>query len=107
MVCMRCGASMSGTTGGHYICSKCGFSINDLVYRPSTCEMPVPQAFGIDKGWICPVCGRGLAPWVSTCPCKNSDLTITYSTKLTSKDISQDSNIRNHNYFSLVNDREE
>jgi hypothetical protein len=21
------------------------------------------------KGWICPVCGRGLAPWTSECPC--------------------------------------
>ena len=21
------------------------------------------------EGWICPKCGRGLAPWVSECPC--------------------------------------
>jgi len=21
------------------------------------------------KGWICPKCGRGLAPWASECPC--------------------------------------
>ena len=21
-------------------------------------------------GWICPVCGRGLSPWTSACPCK-------------------------------------
>ena len=21
------------------------------------------------KGWICPVCGRGNAPWSATCPC--------------------------------------
>ena len=20
-------------------------------------------------GWICPVCGRGLAPWINQCPC--------------------------------------
>lgn len=23
----------------------------------------------MNKGWICPICGRGLAPWVSECPC--------------------------------------
>ena len=23
----------------------------------------------MSTGWICPKCGRGLAPWVSECPC--------------------------------------
>lgn len=22
-------------------------------------------------GWICPVCGKGLAPWVKECSCKD------------------------------------
>ena len=23
----------------------------------------------MSEGWICPKCGRALAPWVSECPC--------------------------------------
>ena len=23
----------------------------------------------MSEGWICPICGRALAPWVSECPC--------------------------------------
>ena len=26
-------------------------------------------------GWICPVCGRGNAPQVTTCPCKPFPIT--------------------------------
>lgn len=80
MNCMRCGADMSTTTGGNYYCTQCGLSINDLVYRPANCDMPIPQGFGEEKGWICPVCGRGLAPWVSCCPCINKEFEITYGT---------------------------
>lgn len=30
-------------------------------------------------GWVCPVCGRGLSPWISYCPCKvSSETNITY-----------------------------
>jgi len=26
------------------------------------------------KGWICPVCGRGLSPFTSVCPCKGYNM---------------------------------
>ena len=29
------------------------------------------------KGWICPICGRGLAPWVAVCPACGPDNTLT------------------------------
>lgn len=79
MQCIRCGKEMVNTTGGNYHCPSCDMAVNDLVYRPSNCDMPVPQGFGEQKGWICPVCGRGLAPWTSFCPCQ-SDFKITYGT---------------------------
>ena len=81
MNCMRCGADVISTTGGNYYCAKCSLSINDLVYRHSNCDMPMPQGFG-EQGWICPVCGRGLAPWVSCCPCMSKGWEITCGTTI-------------------------
>ena len=31
------------------------------------------------EGWICPKCGRALAPWMSECPCNYISTTITCS----------------------------
>lgn len=78
MKCLRCGREMVSTTGGNENCPRCGFAVNDLVLRPSNCDMPLPEGFGKSTGWICPVCGRGLAPWTSFCPCKGSGSQITY-----------------------------
>lgn len=79
MQCIRCGKEMVNTTGGNYHCPSCGHAVDDLVYRPSNCDIPMPNDFGEWKGWICPVCGRGVAPWTSFCPCQ-SDWKITYGT---------------------------
>ena len=79
MRCIVCGKEMKNTLGGNYHCGNCGHAVNDLVNRPSNCDIPTHQGFGEQKGWICPVCGRGLAPWVDYCPCQ-SDWKITYGT---------------------------
>ena len=78
MQCIRCGKEIEITTGGNYHCPSCGFAVNDLVYRPSEWK-PFPHGFGEQKGWICPVCGRGVAPWVDYCPCQ-IDRNITWVT---------------------------
>lgn len=42
-----------------------------------------PPSFApVNKGWICPVCGRGNAPFVTQCPCRTSfgDLVVTCET---------------------------
>lgn len=80
MRCLVCGQGMKKTSGGNYHCSNCGHTMNDLVYRPAHCDMPIPQGFGEQRGWICPVCGRGLSPWTSFCPCQGSEMQITYGT---------------------------
>jgi hypothetical protein len=72
---------MENTTGGNYHCPSCSMAVNDLVYRPSEWK-PFPHGFGKQEGWICPVCGRGVAPWVDYCPCQGSEMKITYGTSL-------------------------
>ena len=70
MNCIRCGAEMNSTTEGNYTCPKCNVEVNDLVNRPQNCDTSLPQDFDKKEGWICPVCGRGIAPWVDYCPCQ-------------------------------------
>lgn len=82
MRCMVCGHIMNSMIGGNYECPNCGHIVNDLVNRPSNCDIPTPNDFGGQKGWICPVCGRGVAPWANYCPCQ-SDWKITYGTSTT------------------------
>lgn len=79
MHCTICGMKMDKTGAGSYRCPECGHAMNDLVHRPSNCDIPMPQGFGEQKGWICPVCGRGMAPWASSCPCQINK-SITWAT---------------------------
>ena len=79
MNCTICGKQMNYTGFGNYRCQECGHALSDLVDRPSNCDIPMPQGLGKQEGWICPVCGRGVAPWMDYCPCQ-SDWKITYGT---------------------------
>ena len=98
MNCIRCGKEMVNTIGGNYHCPGCNMAVNDLVYRPSNCDIPMPQSFGKQAGWICPICGRGVAPWVDFCPCQNDAgvTNITTTTTTEPVDLSK--------YYTLIND---
>ena len=70
--CARCGKYFSVTRQTDY-CPECEYP---NMHKASNCDMPAPQGFGEQKGWICPVCGRGVAPWVDYCPCQiNKNIT--------------------------------
>lgn len=76
MQCVRCGKELVTSDASHNgYCLTCRMQMNG----PSACELPLPHGFGKQEGWICPVCGRGVAPWMSFCPCQ-SDWKITYGT---------------------------
>ena len=81
MNCLHCGKEMINTIGGCYHCPACGFGVDDCVSRTATPirDTTLPQGFGKQEGWICPVCGRGVAPWVDYCPCQ-IDWKVTYGT---------------------------
>lgn len=46
-----------------------------------------------NQGWYCPRCGRGLAPWVSECPCYREP-PVTYSSSSSTAGLP--SNINDH-----------
>ncbi len=91
MQCVRCGKIFASHTDGPEICWDCymkdyddyvknNFSEALQTGRVSNCDIPMPQGFGEQKGWICPVCGRGVAPWTDYCPCKGSEMQIVWGT---------------------------
>lgn len=72
MICPKCGKELTNTLGGCYICKNCDLAINDLVYRPVKDDLDLAEEDDtLPKGWICPKCGKCLAPWVSKCNCYN------------------------------------
>ena len=41
--------------------------MEDILLPSAQPEQQIPQM----RGWVCPVCGRGLSPYTSVCPCNN------------------------------------
>lgn len=90
---------------------NCDTTVNDLLYRPnqhgSLSDHPDPvgapgesgtagtKSFPYDcypnyrgeVGWICPVCGRGLAPSTAYCPCRVTNNIAYINGGLTIKDV--------------------
>lgn len=66
----------------------------DILYSPSTTgDTPSNKTIGNyqpphgEVGWICPVCGRGLAPSTSYCPCNLTRNIACLNGGLTIKDV--------------------
>jgi len=43
--------------------------------KPAACRS-APPACSAPVGWICPKCGKGLAPWVRECDCVSISITL-------------------------------
>ena len=86
MKCMSCGTEMDSTTGGNYTCPKCRQGVNDGVYRPSTNNIYGEPYLGWGQmGWICPKCGKVLAPWKAECDCHERNTVTTDKSNITDK----------------------
>lgn len=58
-------------------CGKAYVDNNSTTATPSLQSIYNPPRYRGEVGWICPVCGRGLAPSTSYCPC-NLSRNVTY-----------------------------
>lgn len=55
-----------------YICPHCGRYVRGNEYHSCTPHTYIErQEKKPITGWKCPVCGKGIAPWVKSCNCIN------------------------------------
>lgn len=62
--CPQCGGVVSGIGDFTSLCTCQRFTGVPARYEPAVIDEK-------QHGWVCPVCGTGIAPWVPTCPCKH------------------------------------
>lgn len=96
MKCIKCGKEMftSSTSSNDNYCFECRTN-NTNTGRLSNCYMSFPS-FVKQEGWICPVCGRGVAPWMDCCPCQKDAGVINVTAGTEPIDLSK--------YYTLIND---
>jgi hypothetical protein len=68
--CLVCGGLLPG-------CTWSGINPPKWCECPKTPVDPVIKNVYYNYGWICPVCGAGLSPFTSQCPCKFPTYKIT------------------------------
>jgi len=69
--CPKCGNPLSTSAS----CNYCNSSADYIYIKPGDIDRPKR-----DYGWVCPVCGAGLAPWKSKCDCNIIMPTLTTGT---------------------------
>jgi len=76
------GDTMTESECGICILDECGNHEIDCPFHPDNlkngAKFHTPY---LNYGWVCPVCGRGNAPFNSTCPCKDN-YTVTCGTNM-------------------------
>ena len=96
------------------ICPRCGKhkrinagALEGILTDAERCTCPPepdpPKQYA--QGWVCSVCGRVNAPWVSTCPCWMDRIKTTYGNTTTV--MTGSSNITNQDVDELTDDLHE
>lgn len=60
---------MSATTTAP-MCQYCGAVL--IAGTVHHCQWQRPLPYFVQTGWVCPVCGSGVAPSLTVCPCKTT-----------------------------------
>lgn len=80
MKCNKCGKEMEYANGQICLCLHCGnfiwWSDSSSTQQTQFNETQNPKPIG----WICPICGRGVSPFESSCPCYIKPINVVSTT---------------------------